>query len=257
MLTHARIRWLLPLLLLLIVSACGPQETVVLSENGTGVEVYFSPQGGCTEAIVTALDAAKNSILVQAYSFTSAPISKALVNAHKRGVKIAVILDQSQRTEEYSAADFVQHAGIPTYIDAEHAIAHNKIIVIDGQTVITGSFNFTRQAEERNAENLLVIHSREIASKYTANWNAHLAHSKKYERQTKGTSETPRPAERFHSAHAGDHASGEFVASRNSEWFHRMSCKAAGKISPKNLVKYATRDEAIQAGKKPCAECMP
>jgi phosphatidylserine/phosphatidylglycerophosphate/cardiolipin synthase-like enzyme len=204
MLTHARTRWLLPVLLLSIVAACGPQETIVLGENGTGVEVYFSPQGGCTEAIVAALDAAKNSILVQAYSFTSAPISKALVNAHQRGVKIAVILDQSHRTGEYSAADFVQHAGIPTYIDAEHAIAHNKIIVIDDQTVITGSFNFTKQAEERNAENLLVIHSREIASKYTENWKAHLAHSEKYERQAKGVSETSRPVERFHAAHTGD-----------------------------------------------------
>ena len=88
------------------------------------IEVFFSPQGGCTEAVVRALEHATNNILVQAYSFTSAPIAKALVDAHRRGVKIQVILDKSQRTEKYSEADFTVHAGIPTFIDARHQIAH-------------------------------------------------------------------------------------------------------------------------------------
>jgi hypothetical protein len=86
------------------------------------IEVFFSPQGGCTEAVVRALDHTTNNALVQAYSFTSAPIAKALVDAHKRGIKVQVILDNSQRTEKYSSADFVADAGIPTYIDARHAI---------------------------------------------------------------------------------------------------------------------------------------
>jgi len=68
-------------------------------------------------------------ILVQAYSFTSIPIAKALVDAHKRGVDVRVILDKSQRGEKYSSADFVLHAGIPTFIDAKHQIAHNKIMI--------------------------------------------------------------------------------------------------------------------------------
>ena len=66
-------------------------------------------------------------------------------------------------------------------IDAKHAIAHNKIMVIDGQTVITGSFNFTKAAEEHNAENLLVIREKTLADKYTANWKAHAAHAEPYE----------------------------------------------------------------------------
>jgi len=142
--------------------------------------VYFSPQGGCTEAVVAQLEAAKSNILVQAYSFTSAPIAKALVDAHKRGVKIQVILDKSQRTEKYSEADFLGHADIPTFIDAKHSIAHNKIMIIDGEFVITGSFNFTTAAEKRNAENLLVIHNGNLASTYTKNWETHLAHSEAY-----------------------------------------------------------------------------
>ena len=145
------------------------------------IKVFFSPHGGCTEAVVTNLDKATNTVLVQAYSFTSAPIAKALVDAEKRGVKIQVILDKSNRTENYSSADFIQHAGIPTFIDAKHAIAHNKIMVIDSYTVLTGSFNFTKAAENNNAENLLVIQDAALAAKYTANWQAHWKHSEPYQ----------------------------------------------------------------------------
>jgi len=125
--------------------------------NKTPLQVYFSPDGGCTEAIVKEINGAKTEILVQAYSFTSTPIAKALLNAHKRGVKIEAILDKSQRKEKYTSATFIANSGIPTYIDDQHAIAHNKIMIIDRSTVITGSFNFTKAAEEKNAENLLII----------------------------------------------------------------------------------------------------
>lgn len=140
---------------------------------------------GCTQTIVTELNAAKESVLVQAYSFTSVPIAKALVDAHKRGVKIQVILDKSQRTEKYSSATFLKNAEIPTFIDDKHAIAHNKVMVIDGKVVITGSFNFTKAAEESNAENLLVIRDAGLAEKYIRNWQEHLAHSTEYERPAK------------------------------------------------------------------------
>jgi phosphatidylserine/phosphatidylglycerophosphate/cardiolipin synthase-like enzyme len=142
--------------------------------------VCFSPNGGCTQVIVNELDKAKVSILVQAYSFTSAPIAKALLSAHKRGVEVKVILDKSQRTAKYSSADFLAHAGILTLIDAAHAIAHNKVMIIDGETVMTGSFNFTRAAEERNAENMLVIRDKALAEKYIKNWQDHAAHSEAY-----------------------------------------------------------------------------
>ena len=72
------------------------------------IQVYFSPKGGCTEAVVDALTKAKSTVLVQAYSFTSAPIAKALTDAHRRGVKIQVILDKSNQTDKYSAATFTQ-----------------------------------------------------------------------------------------------------------------------------------------------------
>jgi phosphatidylserine/phosphatidylglycerophosphate/cardiolipin synthase-like enzyme len=144
-------------------------------------KVCFSPSGRCTENIVEQINAAKSEILVQAYSFTSAPIAKALTNAFKRGVKVQVILDKSQRSEKYTSATFISNAGIPTFIDDKHAIAHNKIMIIDNETVITGSFNFTKAAEEKNAENVLVIKSKELAKVYMDNWYNHKEHSEKYE----------------------------------------------------------------------------
>ena len=145
-------------------------------------QIYFSPNGGCTEAITKEIDRAKSDIFVQAYSFTSAPIAKALLNAHKRGVKVQAILDKSQKTAKYSSATFLYNAGVPTFIDARHAIAHNKIMIIDRETVITGSFNFTKAAEDKNAENLLVIKNKEIAKAYLENWSRHKEHADKYER---------------------------------------------------------------------------
>jgi phosphatidylserine/phosphatidylglycerophosphate/cardiolipin synthase-like enzyme len=101
-----------------------------------GMTVCFTPGGNCTDLIVMALREAKSSILVQAYSFTSAPIAKALVDAHMRGVRVEVLLDQSNRTDKYSAADFLANQGVPTKIDAAHAISHNKIIVTDIEQVL-------------------------------------------------------------------------------------------------------------------------
>ena len=163
--------------LLLLLTACDPSASVP-----SGVQVYFSPRGGATQAVVDALGTATNSVLVQAYSFTSAPIARALVDAQRRGLKVQVILDHSQRTEKYSEADFLKNEGVPTLIDGQHAIAHNKIMIIDGYLVLTGSFNFTKAAEEHNAENLLVINDPVLAKRYTENWRAHEQHSEPYER---------------------------------------------------------------------------
>jgi len=148
--------------------------------NNTPAQIYFSPKGGCTEAIVNEISHAKSEIYVQAYSFTSVSIAKALVDAHKRGIKVEAILDKSQKKERYTSATFLANSGIPTYIDSKHAIAHNKIMVIDKETVITGSFNFTKAAEEKNAENLLILKNKEMANQYLMNWSKHKNHSDSY-----------------------------------------------------------------------------
>jgi phosphatidylserine/phosphatidylglycerophosphate/cardiolipin synthase-like enzyme len=147
---------------------------------GTG-EVFFSPDGGVTDAIVREIGTAKEQVLVQAYSFTSAPIAEALVKAKKRGLKVEAVLDHSNRSTKYSGATFLRNQDIPVWVDERHAIAHNKVILIDQDTVITGSFNFTRNAEENNAENLLLIKGNiKLAELYRVNYDAHKAHSDRY-----------------------------------------------------------------------------
>ena len=143
-------------------------------------EVYFSLHGGATSAIVKTLDQARKSILVQAYSFTSVPIASALVRARRRGVDVHVILDKSQRTQKYSCTDVLVHSGIKTYIDASHAIAHNKVMIIDNHIILTGSFNFSKAAEEANAENVLIIQEVDLAARFLSNWRIHQTHSDPY-----------------------------------------------------------------------------
>jgi phosphatidylserine/phosphatidylglycerophosphate/cardiolipin synthase-like enzyme len=164
---------------LLFVLGCekkAPQnETIAVGQDS--IQVYFSPRGGTTDAVVKTLDGAKKSILVQAYSFTSDPIAEALKRAHVRNVNVMVVLDKSQRTAKYTSLEYLAQAGIPVWIDSKHAIQHNKVMVIDDATVITGSFNFSKAAEERNAENLLIISNPMIAKMYTENWERCRAHS--------------------------------------------------------------------------------
>ena len=149
------------------------------------IGVFFSPKGNCTEVIIREIQAAKKSVYVQAFSFTSAPIAEAILKAKKRGIDVQVILDKSNETAKYSAADFVYNSAIPLRIDSKHAIAHNKIILIDESVVLTGSFNFTKAAEERNAENLILIRDVATANKYMENWRVHKDHSREYERKRK------------------------------------------------------------------------
>jgi phosphatidylserine/phosphatidylglycerophosphate/cardiolipin synthase-like enzyme len=148
-------------------------------------QVCFTPGGRCTDLILSEIAEARHSILVQAYSFTSVPILGALKAAHARGVAVEVIVDKtsarpSPSGSRYSAATYLANAGIPVWVDAKVAIAHNKVMVVDGTTVITGSFNFTAAAQNHNAENLLVISDPALAAEYRENWQRRRAASTPY-----------------------------------------------------------------------------
>jgi len=169
--------------ILLAAIAMGHPAAVAETPQALPIDVFFSPSGGCMDAILKEIHAAKQSVQVQAYWFTSARITKALVEAHKRGVKVEVILDLSRAEIDNSQADVLAENGVPTFIDDKHTTAHSKVIIIDGQQLITGSFNFTEQAESENVENLLVIHDKAIAAKFAANWKLHREHSGRYRKQ--------------------------------------------------------------------------
>lgn len=146
-----------------------PAETVSLA--GGEATVAFSPNGDATRVVVTAINGAKKQVLVQAYGFTSAPIIKALGEAKARGVDVRAILDRTNASKRYSGATYLSNHAIPVWIDDSVAIAHSKVMIIDGDDVITGSFNFTKAAQERNAENVLhLTHVPALATLYAKNW---------------------------------------------------------------------------------------
>ena len=143
------------------------------------VTAYFSPKGGCQDAIVRELKSARREILVLAYSFTADPLTFGLVEAKKRGLTVEIVLDKSNELEHYSDLHFFIENSMDVKIDHDHAIAHNKVIIIDKSTVITGSYNFTNQAENENAENLLIIKGHpELVSRYRENFFHHRDHAK-------------------------------------------------------------------------------
>ncbi|MGA9856070.1 MAG: phospholipase D family protein [Gammaproteobacteria bacterium] len=149
-----------------------PQTRAVLS--GAQATVDFSPGGDGEALILQAIAAAQYTILVQAYSFTDRRIITALGKARTRGVEVRVILDKSN-TQPYEGhtpvASVISAERIPVWIDSSVHIAHNKVIVIDGKALITGSYNFTYSADYDNAENLLVIRSApELIEAYIDNW---------------------------------------------------------------------------------------
>ena len=144
-------------------------------------QVCFAPSPDCSRLVVAQIAKAAKTIRVQAYGFTDVAIAKALLDAKRREVDVQVILDRSNRLKKkYTEATFLVNEEISTAVDEKHPIAHNKVIIIDDTTVITGSYNFTKHAQQ-NAENLIVLRSSELAAKYSANWKTHRAHSEKLE----------------------------------------------------------------------------
>ena len=135
---------------------------------------------------------------------------------------------------------------IQTLIDDKHAIAHSKVIVIDSTTILTGSLNFTKAAEEKNAENLLIIKDApELVKAYEANVQAHATHAHPY---TRGAA-TSSPA-----APMAD-ATGDVHGNRNSKVYRIPGCKGYADMNPASVVSFATEAEAQQAGYHKAKAC--
>jgi len=134
------------------------------------VTVCFVPGEPCAAEIIAAIDAARTEVRVQAYGFSASPILSALAAARARGVDVAIILDRSDARRLCDPDSALLAAGVPIFIDDVRGIAHNKVIVIDRRVVIGGSYNYTRAAERRNAENVTFIESEQVAARFLANW---------------------------------------------------------------------------------------
>lgn len=168
--------------LALVDPAFGFDTARIIPATGT-IEFAFTPGDDAAGLIVRTVDAARAQILVQAFSFTHREIADALIRAHRRGLDVQVIADRDQTDLiESSAMRHLIEAGLPVFTDADHSAAHNKVIIIDHHakqpTLITGSFNFTFAAQNRNAENLLVLHGNpDLTRAFFDNWQQHREHA--------------------------------------------------------------------------------
>jgi phosphatidylserine/phosphatidylglycerophosphate/cardiolipin synthase-like enzyme len=152
---------------------------------GTGtIEYAFTPGDDAAGTVVRAIDAAREQVLVQAFSFTHRQIAAALIRAHARVVDVHVMVDPGQAEMiEHNVIPFLLDHGVMVLADAEHGAAHNKVILVDPvgrvPAVVTGSFNFTHAAQYRNAENLLILRGNaDLTRAYLDNWTLHRTHAR-------------------------------------------------------------------------------
>ena len=136
------------------------------------INVCFTPPSGCGSLIAQEISKAKKTIFVQAYGFTSKPIIYQLKEAKNRGVKVSIILDGGHLSKNKLIYQELKEVGIEVSSDKMSGIAHNKVMIIDKHKVITGSFNFTKSADTRNAENVVLIDDANIAKQYLVNWKS-------------------------------------------------------------------------------------
>lgn len=176
--------WLLAALLLAAPALAREPAPQAGTQVSARVQAMFTPGDDIAGEIVHAIRQARRQVLVQAFSFTHDGIAHALIGAHQRGVEVKVIADRDQtETLRHGQVPGLARAGIPVWLDGEHLGAHNKVMVIDADSpaalVITGSYNFTRAAQHKNAENIVFISgSPALTQRYVRNWEQHLAHSR-------------------------------------------------------------------------------
>jgi len=156
-------------------TAAGAGDVMV---DGTEVEVLFAPDDRPSHRLEELVRQAQDSIDMLAYNFTLNGLRDALVDAQQRGVRVRAVFDESQADAaggEYAA---LRKAGMEVRLDGNDGLMHEKVIVVDGQSVALGSYNFTRSADENNDENLLIVHDAGIAQAYLAEFERIFAQGK-------------------------------------------------------------------------------
>ncbi len=137
-------------------------------EKQENTKIFFCPEDQCEERNIYAINNAEHSIDVAIYSFTSEKIAKALIDAQKRGVECRIVIDYLQSKSKYSMKDTLEKAGLKVRVSSPDKVMHNKFAVIDDYISITGSFNWTKNANTKNDENLVFIFDKENAELFKA-----------------------------------------------------------------------------------------
>jgi phosphatidylserine/phosphatidylglycerophosphate/cardiolipin synthase-like enzyme len=137
-----------------------------MTDSNNISEVLFCPEDACADELVSQINSAQESVDIAIYSFTLDSISKALIDAKERGVVVRVIFDYVQAANKYSEDEKLLEENIFVKIKKGSGLMHNKFVVIDGVKVITGSFNYSQNANTKNDENLLILLNEMIAKEY-------------------------------------------------------------------------------------------
>ena len=136
------------------------------------VEIYFSPDSNFEKRVISLIDSAKYSVNFLAFAFTNSKIAEALVLANKRGVIVRGVFDKTQNNyQKYSKYKYLKDNNLDVKLDKNRFKLHSKVIIIDEKIVVSGSYNFTKKANNKNDENSIVIFDRDIAKKYLINFN--------------------------------------------------------------------------------------
>lgn len=142
------------------------------------VEILFSPHDPVEARLIELIDGAKRTIHVQMYVFTRKSLAHALVRARARGVEVRVMADARQNQRGRNALPILLSANIPVALEIDYQASHNKLMLIDvamrHSRVVTGSYNYSWSAANKNAENVVIFHdNRPVADAYLANWERH------------------------------------------------------------------------------------
>lgn len=186
---NRQIKHTLPAFLLLI--SCS------LLAQGQEIRAFFSPGGGISTAIADVIDKSEKTIDAAIYSISDDRITHALAQATTRGVTVRVIVDRTQTSGYYSSAPNLSKTPVVVRTDTKNPLHHNKYLVADSRTVVTGSANWTKSANERNAENIVIIADEKTAASFTADfakhWEQAVPFRRSYKSQERERRTTPVP----------------------------------------------------------------
>lgn len=140
------------------------------TQDGTAIQILFAPENAVMAQIIQEINAAQTQIRFAAFSFTDFDLAAAMLQRKEAGVGVSGIFETTGSQTEASELRYLYCAGVPVFQDGNPGILHNKMIIIDGQTVISGSFNFSSNAANNNDENLLIIRNADIAALYLQEW---------------------------------------------------------------------------------------
>ncbi|MFM0554619.1 phospholipase D family protein [Paraburkholderia sediminicola] len=178
-LRYAAVTSVLAVLAFPLLTYSSSAQAACIAPDGPAIDTGFSPEGSAERLVLKAICTARHSVHLSAYSFTSPAIVQALIDAHRRGVDVAVVADRkSNLVEDRSgkgriALDLLSGAGVGVRTIDVYPIHHDKFMVIDGESVETGSFNYTTSAARYNSENAVVMwHVPVVAQAYQQHWQS-------------------------------------------------------------------------------------